>query len=68
MGSCSGKDGLQNLALSLIVCLVRRFWKMDSCGGNCGIRSGFTVRARTVLPVTMSVSVNFPAKGPSCCS
>ncbi|RVX14464.1 hypothetical protein CK203_017225 [Vitis vinifera] len=73
MGSCSGKDGLQNPNLSpnpnVNGVFGSEVWKMDSCGGKGGIWSGFAVTARTVLPVTKRVAVNcrwgvnFPEKG-----
>ena len=77
MRSGGGKDGLLNPNLSPSPnpspttngVLGSEAWKLDSCGEKGGIWSGFAVRARTVLPVTKSVSVNcrwgvnFPAKG-----
>lgn len=73
MGSCSGKDGLQNPNLSpnpnVNGVFGSEVWKIDSYGGKGGIWSGFAVTARTVLPVTKRVAVNcrwgvnFPEKG-----
>lgn len=72
--SCSDRDGIQdpNLGPTPVPTpnglLGSEGWKMNSCGGKCGIWSGFAVKARTVFPVTKRVSVNcrwglnFPSK------
>ncbi|KAK9266856.1 hypothetical protein L1049_027115 [Liquidambar formosana] len=67
MESCDGKDGFPNrnpianagIGFAPERPLVWRDLKIDSCNGKDGIFSGVAVRARTALPVTSRLAVNF---------